>query len=275
MPAWICATCANQSADTPEAPAVCPICADERQYIGRGGQRWTTLQELSASGRHSGTREVEPGLLGIGVTPSFGIGQRALVVATEAGQVLWDPPGFIDEAAIAAVRERGPLVAVTASHPHFYGVAVEWAHAFPRAQVLIPEADARWLMRPDAAVRHWSGSLDVLPGVRLVQCGGHFPGSAVLHWAAGAEGRGVLLTGDTLPVVADRRYVSFMRSFPNYVPLPAASVERIVERLAPLGFDRIYDGWWSSVLEEDAHQAMLRSAERYARWVNGDENPDT
>ena len=275
MPAWICATCANQIADTAEPPPVCPICADERQYIGRGGQRWTTLEELTASGRHSDIREVEPELLGIGVTPSFGIGQRALVVATEDGQVLWDPPGFIDEPAIEAVRHRGPLLAVTASHPHFYGVAVEWAHAFPGAEVLIPEADAQWLMRPDPAVRRWRAELEVAPGVRLVQCGGHFAGSAVLHWAAGADGRGVLLTGDTLPVVADRRYVSFMRSFPNYVPLPAASIERIVERVVPLAFDRIYDGWWTSVLETDAHDAVLRSAERYARWVNGDENPDT
>ena len=274
MPAWICATCANQTADAAEPPRLCPICADERQYVGRGGQRWTTLDALRAEGRHSDVREVEPGLIGVGVSPSFGIGQRALVVASDRGQVLWDPPGFIDDAAIEAVRERGALVAVTASHPHFYGVAVEWAHAFPGAQVLIPEADSQWLMRPDPAVRHWSGSLDVAPGVRLVQCGGHFAGSAVLHWAAGAGGRGVLLTGDTLPVVADRRYVSFMRSYPNYIPLPAAAISRIVARVTALDFDRIYDGWWSSVLEAGAHDAVLRSAARYERWVRGDENPD-
>ena len=275
MPAWICATCGNQMAEAPEPLRLCPICADERQYIGRGGQRWTTLDALRAEGRRSDIRDVEPGLLGIGVTPSFGIGQRALVVATDAGQVLWDPPGLIDEAAIAAVRRRGPLRAVTASHPHFYGVAIEWAHAFPGAEVLLPSADAQWLMRPDPSVRHWSGSLDVAPGVRLIQVGGHFAGSAVLHWEADAEGRGVLLTGDTLPVVADRRYVSFMRSYPNYVPLPAAAVQRIVERVSPLVFDRIYDGWWSSVLETGAHDAVLNSAERYSRWVSGDENADT
>jgi hypothetical protein len=275
MPAWICATCANQTAEAPEPPRVCRICSDERQYIGRGGQRWTTLEELRRSGHRSDIREVEPGLLGIGVQPAFGIGQRALLVATDAGQVLWDPPGFIDEAAIGAVRGRGPLLAVTASHPHFYGVAVEWARAFPEAEVLLPAADAHWLMRPDPAVRHWTESIEVAPGVRLVQCGGHFAGSAVLHWEGGAEGRGVLLTGDTLPVVADRRYVSFMRSYPNYVPLPAPAVRRIVDRVSPLTFDRIYDGWWNSVLETDAHAAVLRSADRYAHWVSGDENVDT
>ena len=275
MPAWICATCGNQMAEASEPLRLCPICADERQYIGRGGQRWTTLDALRAEGRRSDVRDVEPGLVGIGVTPSFGIGQRALVVATDSGQVLWDPPGFIDEAAIDAVRRRGPLLAVTASHPHFYGVAVEWAHAFPGARVLLPEADAQWLMRPDPSVRHWRSAVEVAPGVRLVQCGGHFAGSAVLHWTAGAEGRGALLTGDTLPVVADRRFVSFMRSYPNYLPLPAAAVRRIVERVAPLTFDRIYDGWWTSVLERDARAAVLRSAERYERWVSADMEADT
>ena len=274
MPAWICATCANQHADTPEPPPICPVCADERQYVGRGGggQRWTTLEALREEGHRSDIREVEPGLTGIGVTPHVGIGQRALVVSTDAGQVLWDPPGFLDEAAVSAVRQRGPLLAVSASHPHFYGVAVEWGHVFD-APVLVPEADSEWLMRPDPAVRHWSGTLDVAPGVRLVQCGGHFAGSAVLHWAAGAGGRGVLLTGDTIAVMADRRYVSFMRSYPNYIPLPAAAVQRIVERVEPLQYDRIYDGWWSSVMQHGAAAKVRRSAERNLRWIGGDEDP--
>lgn len=276
MPAWICATCANQAADTAEPDALCRVCADERQYVGRdgGGQRWTTLDALRAEGYQSDIRDVEPGLLGIGVNPQWGIGQRALVVATAAGQVLWDPPGFLDDAAVAAVRERGPLLAVTASHPHFYGVAVEWSHAVDGAPVLVPEADADWLMRPDAAVRHWSGTLDVAPGVRLVQCGGHFAGSAVLHWEAGADGRGALLTGDTIAVMADRRYTSFMRSYPNFIPLPAPAIRRIVERLEPLAYDRIYDGWWSSVMEHGAAEKVQRSAERYLRWIGGEEDPD-
>lgn len=274
MPAWICATCANQHADTPGPPDVCRVCADERQYVGRGGagQRWTTLDVLREEGHRCDVRDVEPGLLGIGVTPQVGIGQRALVVATDAGQVLWDPPGFLDDAAVNAVRERGPLLAIAASHPHFYGVAVEWSHIFD-APMLVPEADAEWLMRPDPAVRHWSGTLELAPGVRLVQCGGHFPGSAVLHWEAGAAGRGVLLTGDTIAVMADRRYVSFMRSYPNYIPLPAPAVQQIVARVAALAYDRIYDGWWTSVVEHGAAEKVQRSAERYLRWIGGEEDP--
>jgi len=274
VPAWICRTCGNQAADTAEPMPVCNVCVDERQYIGRGGQRWTTLEELAAEGHHSVLREVEPLLLGIGVEPQVGIGQRALVVHTDSGQVLWDPPGFLDGDAIAAVRDRGPLLGVAASHPHFYGVAVEWSHALGGAPVLIPEADSRWLMRPDPAVRLWSGSYDPAPGVRLVQCGGHFAGSTVLHWAAGADGRGVLLTGDTIAVVADRRYTTFMRSYPNSIPLPATAVQRILDRVEPLAFDRIYAGWWDSVVDSGGKEAVRRSAARYVRWLSGEEDPD-
>jgi glyoxylase-like metal-dependent hydrolase (beta-lactamase superfamily II) len=257
-----------------EPPESCIICQDERQYVGHEGQRWATLGQLVMEDLHSDVREVEPGLLGVGVRPRFAIGQRGLVVSTDAGQVLWDVPGFIDDEAIAAVRERGDLIAITASHPHFYGVAVEWSHAFGGAPILIPEADRQWLMRPDPAVRLWSGTHEVAPGVTLLQLGGHFPGSAVLHWSAGAGGKGALLTGDTISVVQDRRFVTFMRSYPNQIPLPEHSIRRIVDTLEPYPYDRIYGGWWPSVVAENAKQAVRDSATRYIRWTTGAENPD-
>ena len=55
---------------------------------------WT---ELAAAGHRSDVREVEPGLLGIGADPPVAIGQRGLVIRTDGGNLLWDPPGFIDE----------------------------------------------------------------------------------------------------------------------------------------------------------------------------------
>jgi hypothetical protein len=267
----ICATCGNHYQAPP--PAVCVICADERQWVPATGQRWTTLRELNEAGHRGDIREVEPGLLGIGADPPFAIGQRALLVRTADGNLLWDPPGFIDDRSIREVRQAGGLRAVTASHPHFYGAITSWSHAFD-AEILLPEADASWLTRPDPAVRTWSGTLPVLPGVTLVQCGGHFAGSAVAVWAEGAGGAGALLTGDTIFVTPGEDRVTFVRSAPNRLPLPEKAVRGIVEAVRPYTFDRIYGGWWQPVLWRDARRVVEDSAERYIQWLRGDVQAD-
>ena len=269
MEAVVCLACGVQQAPAERPPSRCAICDDERQYVPADGQRWATLAALRASGHRIVVRELELNLYGIGVEPAFGIGQRALLVRTPAGNILWDCVGLIDDAGTAAVRALGGISGVALSHPHFYGTCVEWSAAFGGAPIYIPEADRAWLMRPDPAVRYWTDRLSPLPGVVLVQCGGHFAGSAVLHWPAGAGGRGALLTGDTISVTPDRRFVSFMRSYPNQIPLPSAEVRRIVARVRALPFDRLYGGWWDRVVDGDASAAIERSAERYIAWVEG------
>jgi glyoxylase-like metal-dependent hydrolase (beta-lactamase superfamily II) len=275
MNGYVCRTCGVQHAPSSGPPSHCPICDDERQYVPPQGQRWATLEQLRSEGHAIEVRDVEPGLTGIGARPQVGIGQRALLVQTRGGNLLWDCLGFIDDAGIAAVRERGGLHGIAMSHPHFYGVCVEWSRAFAGAPIYIPEADRHWVMRPDDAVRYWSGTVQPLPSLTLVQCGGHFEGSAVLCWSAGAEGRGAILTGDTVTVVADRRFVSFMRSYPNEIPLPATEVRRIESILAPYRFDRIYGGWWDRVVERDGKAAIQRSADRYVRWLAGGSQPSS
>jgi glyoxylase-like metal-dependent hydrolase (beta-lactamase superfamily II) len=226
------------------------------------------MDELAHSGYHSEVREVDEDLFGVGVRPDVGVGQRALLVRTGKGNLLWDPPAFIDQAAIEAVRGLGGLAAVSSSHPHMYGAIVEWSHAFD-AEILLPEVDLPWLMRPDPAVRSWSDSLEALPGVTLVQCGGHFPGSAVLHWAAGASDQGAIFVGDTLFVTSGADRVSFIWSAPNRLPLPEREVRGIVAALAPYRFERIYGGWWDPIIEQDAHHIVERSAERYIEILHG------
>lgn len=268
--AFICRTCGVQQAPTDSPPSQCPICLDERQYLPAGGQQWTTLLELVAQGHRIEVRDQEPGLTGIGVQPRVGIGQRALLVQTAAGNFLWDCFGFIDADGIAAVRARGGIAGIAMSHPHFYGVCVEWSQAFGNAPIYIPEADRQWVVRPDAAIRYWRGAITPLPGVTVIQCGGHFEGSAVLHWADGAQGRGVLLTGDSITVVQDRRFVSFMRSYPNQIPLPPESIRHIVASIRPYRVDRVYGGWWESIVAGDGKRAIERSADRYLRWIGGE-----
>jgi hypothetical protein len=265
---YICRTCGVQQTESEGPPAHCAICDDERQYVPAGGQRWVTLTDLREGGHRSELRDLEPGLTGIGASPPVGIGQRALLVQTPEGNFLWDCFGFIDDAGIAAVRARGGLHGIAMSHPHFYGVNVEWSRAFANAPIYIPAADRQWVMRPDPAVKNWEGSLEPLPGLTLIQTGGHFEGSAVLHWATGADGRGALFTGDSITVGPDR-LVSFMRSYPNLIPLPGSEIRRIVSTVEPYRFDRIYGGWWDRIVDRDGKAAIQKSADRYIRWIEG------
>jgi hypothetical protein len=76
-----------------------------------------------------------------------------------------------------------------------------------------------------------------------------------------------LLTSDILTVVQDRRYVSFMRSYPNLIPLGPAAIHRIVEVLDPFAFDQIYGGWWQTNVLDDAKATVARAAERYLRAI--------
>jgi metallo-beta-lactamase superfamily protein len=265
---FVCATCGVQFAPSERPPEHCPICEDERQYVGWSGQRWTTLDQLRQ--KHRSELRDDLGLLGIGTEPSFAIGQRALLVRSPGGNVLWDCITVIDDTAIARLRELGGVRAIAISHPHYYSSLVEWSRAFD-APVYLHSADSRWVMRPDPSIEHWSGETKPLwDGMTLIRAGGHFDGGTVLHWPAGAGGRGALLAGDILQVAQDRRYVSFMYSYPNYIPLPAAEVSRIVAAVEPYAFDRIYGAWWDRNVRSDAKAAVHRSAERYiSRLASG------
>ncbi|ROS75330.1 hydrolase [Cellulomonas sp. PhB143] len=263
---WICRTCAVEHATRPE---VCAICADERQWVPASGQAWATLAELQAEGRRADVAELEPDLFSITSAPPVGIGQSAKLVRTPAGMLLWDPLGFVDDDVVQRVRGLGEVVAIVASHPHMFGVQVEWSRRLGGVPVLVAEADAGWVARPDPAVETWSGDLEVLPGVTLTQPGGHFPGSAVVHWAAGAEGRGVLLGGDTIMANPDRTSVSFMRSYPNRIPLSAAVVRRVTDTVVRFDFDRLYNNF-EGVVPSGARDAVRRSADRHVAWVRGD-----
>jgi len=263
----ICATCAVEY-ELP-VPTVCPICADERQYVPASGQHWTTLRELSDAGHRVVVDELEPGLLALSTDPAVGIGQTSLLVSTTGGSVLWDPLGFIDADAVEAVRRRGPVRAIAASHPHMFGVQLEWSRALGGVPVLVNREDAAWLGRTGPEVEFWSESRAIADGVTLHQVGGHFAGSAVLHWAGGADGRGVVLAGDSLSPNPDRRTAGFLRSYPNKIPLSGAVALRIAAALDRLPYDRVY-GNFANPLPSDARAAVRFSAERHAAWARGD-----
>ena len=100
--------CGAQFSQTAEPPPRCPICQDERQFVRHEGQQWTTLQELA---RHHRNRieDRAPRLLGIGMEPEFAIAQRALLVQSPAGNLLWDCISLLDDNTITEVRTGGGI----------------------------------------------------------------------------------------------------------------------------------------------------------------------
>jgi hypothetical protein len=263
----ICLTCGVQYAGPREN---CPICEDERQYVGWEGQRWTSLDELRRTGHKMKIAEEGTGVVGVGTDPATAIGQRALLVRTPAGNVLWDMVTHLDDDVIKEVMELGGIDAIAISHPHFYGSMVEWAHAFD-APIYIHAADREWVARPDESVVFWEGDThEIREGLTLINAGVHFDGGQVMHWRDGEEGRGALFSGDILQVVQDRRWVSFMYSYPNFIPERPRTVRRALSLLEPYSFDRVYGGWWKRIVHTDGAEAVRRSADRYLTFALDD-----
>ena len=259
----ICVTCGVQHAGQPTS---CAVCDDERQYVGHDGQRWTTLEELRR--RRTLVEPIEPGLYGIRTEPSFAIGQRAHLVQTPSANLMWESVSSISDEAVARIRELGGAQAIAISHPHFFSSMVEWSRALGGVPIWLHSSDREWVMRPDPAVRFWEGEeAEPLPGLKLIRVGGHFAGLQNLLWPGGADGRGALFCGDMPMVAMDRRWLSFMYSYPNLIPLPPVEVRRIAARLAEYEFDRLYGSWPNRVVETDAKAVLARSAERYLRQV--------
>ncbi|MEU6845637.1 MBL fold metallo-hydrolase [Streptomyces sp. NPDC046716] len=263
----ICRTCGVQYG----APRNdCPVCLDERQYVGWEGQQWTTLAELQAAGHRGRLHEEGPDVVGVGAAPSVAIGQRALLIRSPSGNVLWDCLGYLDDDLAGQIEDLGGISAIAVSHPHFYGVMTEWARAFD-VPVYIHAADRAWVGRTDPLIEYWSGDThQIAPGMTLINAGTHFAGGTVLHWANDPEGRGALFSGDIFMVVMDRRWVSFMYSIPNFIPERPATIRRALALVEPFAFERIYGGFWGRVMIASGAAAVQRSADRYLRFVQDD-----
>jgi hypothetical protein len=268
MPNYICATCGVQYPASDQPPAHCKICEDERQYIGPNGQQWTTLEELRRD-HHNTFTSLLPGLTSIVSEPKVALGQQTHLIQTPTFNLLWDCITLIDDATVAKIKAMGGISAMAISHPHYYSTIIEWSHALGNVPIYIHEAEREWVVRPDPVVHFWNGeSLTLADGLTLIRCGGHFEGSSVLHWRDGLDGQGVLLVGDTISVVSDKRYVSFMYSYPNLIPLPKSKVEHIVQAIEPFNYEQVYDAF-GRIVPQDGKAAVKRSAERYIKAIQG------
>ena len=266
MPLWSCEQCGAQFPASDVPPHSCPICEDERQFVNWKGQRWLTREELAGARKLVWRDDLD--VPGIGLEPSFAIGQRALLLRETDGCVMWDCIPLATGEAVQYVRSLGGLKAIAVSHPHFYGAVADWSEAFGGVPIYLHADDRQWITRPHPAIVTWSGDKQRLSDdIVLLRAGGHFAGATILHWRMGAGGNGALFTGDIVMVAMDRRSVSFMYSFPNLIPLNAAAVRHIAGVVAPLAFDRIYGAWWGRNIADGAKPALDLSVRRYLKAI--------
>ena len=264
---FVCKTCGVQFDASKNEPESCPVCEDERQYVNWDGQQWTTITTLQSDYKNI-FNLLESNLVSIHTEPKFAIGQRALLVQTSEGNILWDCISLIDESTINEIIRLGGLSCIVISHPHFYGSMIEWSRAFDNIPIYIHASDRRWVMRHDPHIVFWEGKEHVINSeLTIINCGGHFPGSSVMHWKQKTGNKNVLFTGDTIKVAMDKRFVSFMYSYPNDIPLSANSINSILTSLDNYYFEKIYGGWPGHVVMENAREAVNLSANRYLRAI--------
>ena len=264
---WICWNCGVEHEPSVNPPESCVLCSDDRESITHKPQRWTTLAQLQGTFTNVFT-PLDPGIIGIRTEPSFGIGQEAYLLNAGDGNVLWECLGYVDPATVRALEMHGRLSAIVISHPHFLGSVVEWSEIFGGVPVYIHSDNMPWVPRKSSSVEFWTGDRkQVGASLKIIRTGGHFPGSCVLHQST--DGMTNLFTSDTILPVEDRRWVSFMYSYPNLIPLGKKTVERISAAIADLEFDRIYGGPMYGgggsrpIISSDAKNVVDRSIKRY------------
>lgn len=252
----LCKACGTSYAYQPDR---CAVCEDERQYVPVTGQAWTDPETVTTAHTNK-WQQLEPQLLSIKTVPAFAINQRALLLRTSHGNILWDCIANLDPATQTLIAALGGISAIAISHPHYYTTMQDWAETF-NAPVYLHASDREWVMRDSPALHFWQGeTLEIVPSVTLLRLGGHFAGGTVLHWQ---EGEGVLLAGDILQVTPGKDAVSFMWSYPNMLPLPAHTVVSVIHRLEGRKFERLYGAFEGQNIPAFADDIVQRSGQKY------------
>lgn len=255
----LCKACGTSYQVTDSRPVKCKICEDERQYVPVRGQEWVDLDTLRASHTNK-WKQHDTAVFSIKTVPNFAINQRAFLLRTPEGNILWDCIANLDEATKALISSLGGIKAIAISHPHYYTTMQDWADAFD-APVYLHASDREWIMRDNPRIQRWEGdSLQLTSDVTLMRLGGHFAGGTVLHWS---QGDGLLLAGDIVQVTPGAHAVSFMWSYPNMLPLPANTVSDITHRLSEVQFAKLYGAFEGQDITANAGDIVQRSGEKY------------
>lgn len=259
--AFICVTCGVQYTESVTPPANCKICEDERQYVNPRGQSWTTLEQINF--RHKNIIDkITDELYAIYSTPTFAIGQRAHLLITQSGNILWDCITNLDESTADIIDKLGGIHAIAISHPHYYSTIAEWSKRFGNAPVYIHARDQPWLGREDFNLILWDErEKEIWNDVKLINSAGHFDGGCILHYA---KNDGFLLTGDIIQVSPDLKSVSMMYSYPNCIPLPKQDILHIRQSLENVRYNAIYGAFGHYILN-NAEDIFRFSVDRYLR----------
>ncbi|KAL6862249.1 beta-lactamase-like protein [Trichoderma novae-zelandiae] len=269
----ICSTCGTQfpTADR-SALRTCHVCDDPRQYVPPSGQSFTTMADIRASGHRNEMKpyEHDERVISIHTEPRFAIGQRAILIRTPEGNILWDCITLLDDETVDKIKQLGGLKAIVISHPHFYSTHIQWARAF-QCPVYVSAEDVRWTTTPSAHRKPITDvESEIVPGVQAIKLGGHFPGSMVLLF----DGR--LFIADTLmttpagigkwevDALGQKREkppglnsFSFQWSFPNNIPLSADEIHRMWGILKAYSFRSTHGILVGMDIEDDEVKARV------------------
>ena len=256
----LCRACGTQYDST--NLTACRIDDDPRQFVPPTGQIFTKLGALHSDPQNYHLTftqdEADSKVWSIRVEPNVGIGQRALLIKTPHGNILWDLVCYLDDPAVDKINELGGLSCIIISHPHFYTTWKDWSRTFNNVPVYVAEADREWLNRSheDTALTFLTEPhTTILPGVTAIICGGHFPGSTALHTSPPNTSDPSLFHADTIhtipnaltPDVASpnkhgRGHTSytFMWSIPNAIPLSPDQILQIWRRLKGYEIEATY-----------------------------------
>ncbi|MEO5673310.1 MAG: MBL fold metallo-hydrolase [Chitinophagales bacterium] len=256
----ICTTCGTYY-PVESAPRLCTICMDERQYIPDTGQSWTLPENLHRTSSVKLNRLKEK-LYELEINPVFAIGQRALLVLSESGNVLWDCIPLLDELTTEFIKLKGGLKAICFSHPHFYSNMNNWAETF-NCPIYIHQNDEQHIMVKGVNIRLWQGDfIDLWDGISIICIGGHFAGSSILH-VPFLSAKGTIICGDTLFLSPSKKHFSVVYSSPNRMPLPLREMERVKKIFDSISFDSFYGYHKIQNLDENVKDILEISMKRY------------
>ncbi|GKT47661.1 uncharacterized protein ColSpa_07842 [Colletotrichum spaethianum] len=281
MDLMICGTCGVQFDS--HAIKSCKICDDPRQYVAEDGQWFTTLRELQDSNKYTNVftkDKYNSGVIAIRTEPQVAIGQRAFLLRSPAGNLLWDCITYLDDETVRRIKALGGIAAIVISHPHYFSTALHWAEAFD-CKVYVSVEDGEWLTRRGDAHVLWEGQeTELLDGQFLaVKVAGHFPGSSVLLWKSEKK----LFVADSVMVVPSGVYhvdrppgtasFAFMWSYPNMIPLSPEAVHGIWTAVAGLDFEDAHSAFVGRDARGDAKKRLLESAQLFVRSIGYTDHP--